>query len=161
MHITVYGLTADQENISEFSAIDLEEDTYAAYHYDYWQTVSEDKRILAEEIGELLSSPTHNAKVGQDGNGWYVELDEETIDEYFQTIFTQFKAAVRELTGVTEPEMKSHLIYSLYKAQKAVSDDTGSMIYSWENGWQTPQDFMRCVEPGARYYICGAMDAHY
>ena len=161
MHVTVYGITTDAENIYEFSSCDLDEDSFAAGHYDYWKTVQEDKDVLAGELAEFFSCLDQEVTVGHDEHGVYITLEQDTINEYFRIMYIQFKEALKKLNAATEKDMQSYYIPGLSEMKYAVSNDWDGMIYSWENGWQNPQDFMRSVEPGTRYYICGAVDAHY
>ena len=161
MHITIYGITTDIENISAFTREDLEEDIRASYYYDYWSTIDADPNDIASDIGTMLMSiPGHAVEIGEDNNGWYFSLDQETIDAFFHNVWENFCKARDKLNTVTEDQIKGYYPPGLWDIKSAISDEYGFMFYSWENGWQTSQDFMRSVEPGTRYYICGAVDAH-
>ena len=160
-HITIYGIT-DSEEFSHLEDTDFCDDTYAHDHYDGWRNREEDPKVLAEELSNLFSdSDRTRITVGEDAFGWYIEFTQEAIDLYFLSLYSAFRNHVCDLMKVMEPDMmKVGYIPALWGAEHVFSDDTGSMLFDWTNGWLTPQDFMRLVEPGVRYYITGAVDAH-
>lgn len=161
MHITIYGLTTEDE-FTYLTESDLDEDTYAADHYDYWRDYEETDELIAKELANLFGGFEHNGiEYHFDDPGWYLTFTQEAIDRYFRDQHHAFWNAVCNLLKITEPEMmKAFYIPALTAAQNAFSDSTGCMIYSMTDGWMTPQDFMRFVKPGTRYYITGALDAH-
>ena len=158
MHITIYGIAEDTENMMPFVASDLDEDTHAIGHYDYWQDISTSNEELAQEISDWLTDG--RAVVDQDENGWYVQMDQESIDNYFHGIWQEFKKALALVNTATEKHMKAWKVPGLSRLDEVYNDEWESMFFSWEDGWITPQDFMRAAEPGKKYYICGAVDAH-
>lgn len=158
MHITIYGIAESTDNIDKIAADMLDDDSYAIGHYDYWQDISTSDEELAQEISDWLTGG--RAVVDQDENGWYVQLDQESIDDYFHRMWQQFKEALVWVNTATEKHMKAWDVPGLYRLRMTHDDTCGSMFFSWDEGWLTPQDFMRAAEPGKKYYICGAVDAH-
>ena len=116
MHITIFGITSDTENIYRFDKTDLEEDSYADYHYDYWRDMDSDPADLASAIRSMLMCvPEHAAEVGKDDNGWYFCLDQETIDAFFHNVWENFSKALAKLNTVTEEQMKGYYPPGLMK----------------------------------------------
>ena len=133
--ITLFMISTDGVYAScDFTALDLEFDmndfNYVQQNYTSWNTADADKEQIAEELAMNFKGETVHEDTDEWSRGWYLEFTQENIDEY--------------LAGI----------------EKDFSDDTGDMIYDPEQGWYTPQDFMRSVKPGTRYYICGAVDAY-
>lgn len=158
MHITIYGIAENTDNIDKIAADMLDDDSYAIGHYDYWQDISTSDEELAQEISDWLTGG--RAVVDQDENGWYVQLDQESIDDYFHSIWQEFKKALVLLNTTTEEDMRAYSVPGLYRLSMAHDATDESMFFSWDDGWLTAQDFMRAAEPGKKYYICGAVDAH-
>ncbi len=158
MHITIYGITEDAENIDEITASEFDDDSYAIYHYDYWNGIKAEPEDLAQEISDWLTGG--RAAVAQDEHGWYVQLDQKSIDDYFCRMWRQFKEALAVVNTATEEHMKAWSVPGLYRLRMTHDDTDGSMFFSWDDGWLTPQDFMRGAKPGTKYYVCGAVDAH-
>jgi len=162
MHITIIGITTDPDEIYSLTESDLDEDNHARYYYDYWRTIDVEPADLVMDIGTMLMSiPEHPVETGKDDNGWYFSLDQETIDAYFHGMWTTFKKYLADLNNVTEADMKRYYLSGLAGMKSTFSDEYDSVFYSADEGWQTIQDFMRAAEPGKKYYVCGALDAHY
>ena len=160
-HYTIYGITTDTESIFSLTSTDFDDDNFARYRYDWWSDIDAGAGEIAEDLAAMLGGTDgEGITAAQDENGWYVTFTQEAIDRYFRDMHLLFWNHVCDLMKITEPEMlKAHWIRSLWDAWHCYSDETGDMIFSWDDGWQSPQDFMRSAEPGTRYYICGAVDA--
>lgn len=164
-HYTIYGITKDgtyAANGGGFTDSELDEDSFAAYHYDSWNSIDwkRDEELITK-LAKLLSTGHHVPTVGRDEDWWYIELDQETIDAYFKEMWEHFCEALKEVKMITAPDMKDWYQPALRNLNDVFSCDGCDMVYEMENGWMTPQEFMRYVKPGTRYYICGAVDAHY
>lgn len=162
-HYTIYGITKDgtyAANGGGFTAGDLYDDAFAAYHYDSWTTVKEDDGEVIQEFADLFAVGNRRPAVSRDEDWWCIELDQETIDAYLQEMWRRFSAALQEAQKITQADMKDWYHPALRDMSDAFSCSDEDMIYDMENGWLTPQEFIRLAKPGTRYYICGAVDAH-
>lgn len=160
---TIYGITRDgvyADGGNGFTSGDLYEDHFAHYYYDYWGDIEDqDDGEIAKKLADLLSAGGHRPTVGRDENWWYIELDQATIDAYFSEMWRSFRAALKDVEKLTEEDMRSWYQPSLRNLHDVYSREGYDMINEMENGWLTPQDFMRSAKPGKKYYICGAVGA--
>ena len=163
-HITIYGITEDGTYANGGCGIspdDFYEDGFAAYHYDWLQAIDwKDDGETIQELAGLLSTDDRRPTVGRDEDWWYLTFDQETINAFFRRVWERFISALKEVEKITADDMKNWYQLSLRHLDDAFSDEKGDMIHDIENGWMTPQEFMRHVKPGVKYYICGALDAH-
>jgi hypothetical protein len=158
--ITIYGIQSETE-FPNLCASNFYDDPYARYHYDYLKDVDASDKDLAEELAHLLGgTDAEGITVDQDDYGWYLAFTQEAIDRYFHEMYIAFRDNVYELQKIGDPEPLKRWVNALSNLEHTYSDYWGSMIFSWEDGWMTPQEFMRSVEPETRYYITGAVDAH-
>ena len=72
-----------------------------------------------------------------------------------------FKAALYKLNGIKAKDMRSYYLSGFSEMESVLDDTWNAMVYSYDDGWLSPQDFMRGVKPRKRYYITGAVDAHW
>ena len=162
MHITIFGITSDIDNIEDgLSSSIFDDDDYARYHYDYWTDIEQAPGSIALDFASMFGSVEDGSiNVSQDDHGWYIQFTQKAIDQYFHEMFLDLWPHLCDLMKTTEPDMKRYDLMPLVRAKAAWSDEYGDMVFSWDDGWQTPQDFMRFVKPETKYYICGAVDAH-
>lgn len=160
MHITIYGITEDPENMDSLTESDIDEDTYAAYYYDYWHQIEKPLSTLAEWFAEEIGGKEHRGiTIGEDDTGCYLQFTEEALNDYFHEMYVAFREAVKDLDQVKESQMRSW-IEPAYRLKAIMGDDFGTKVYDYYNGWLTVVDFMRYANAGKKYYVVGALDAH-
>ena len=163
---TIYEITTDAEYAGGGTYdLDTEDDHYLEYHYTAWNIADATTGDLAKELAahfiNIYGMFADGVIVHMDDEGrWYLVFSQENIDAYFRNMHRWFIDAAAGLDQTTEKELKGYYP-KLDAIQKIFSDDSGDMINEAEHGWMTPQDFMRFVRPGVRYYICGAIDAYH
>lgn len=158
---TIYEITTDEEyaGAGAFDP-DTSTDLYVRYHYSSWEEVKASNGELIQELADNFRMFPGGVKADQDEEGrWYLEFTQGNIDCYFRNMYSRFVEAVAALDQVPESGMKDWCP-ALDNVNEIYSDDSGNMILEAENGWMTPQEFMRFVEPGTRYYLCGALDVY-
>ena len=159
---TIYEITTDEEYAGGGTYdLDTKGDHYLKYHYTAWNEADATAGDLAEELALHFIMFDNGVIVDMDEKGrWYLVFSQGNIDAYFRNMHRRFIDAAAGLDETTEKELKGYYP-KLDAIQKIFSDDSGDMINEAENGWMTPQDFMRFVKPRVRYYICGAIDVYH
>lgn len=162
MHVAVFGIESNTDHIQEFNANSLDrEDGFVASHYDWWTNYKGTGSEIAEELVEALGLEPGDATIGLGKAGTYIVFKQSAINKYFQRMWKGFKAALDKLNGIKAEGMRSYYLSGFSEMESVLDDTWNAMVYSYDDGWLSPQDFMRGVKPRKRYYITGAVDAHW